>query len=533
MPVAIVGADGEVLHYNEAAAKIAGRPFEKGLKVEEMPSLFQITDMEGTPLPPEDRVTAIALRERRPGHRPMRMRGFDDVWRDVQLTAFPVEGQGGRMLGAVSIFWEGDGSLRHPVASPGQDCDPGQGAELMLARQLASCLVMPIWIVGMDGNVNFYNEPAEDILARRFEEAGPMPLNELAAMYHATDPEGNQLHTDDLPIAIALKQRRPSHRAMRIQGLGRHLAHGRDHGLSARRQEWPHVGGGGAVLGRRRVLRVTLWGTRGSLPSAGPENAKYGGNTACVEVRGADGSLLVLDAGTGIRRLGATVPRDERRIDILLSHLHMDHIQGLGFFQPLYWEEPEVHIWGPPSATMDLRTRLARYLSQPLFPVRLRDLPCQPNLHDTPLDSFEIGSLTISADIVCHPGPTVGYRITKGNVSLAYLPDHEPALGAPSLTSDGHWVSGYDLAFGVDILIHDAQYATDEYAEHLFWGHSTIQQTLDFATATRVKRLVTFHHDPGHTDTDLDRLLEDARNSNKLSFELVPGTEGATLQLVG
>jgi ribonuclease BN (tRNA processing enzyme) len=252
-----------------------------------------------------------------------------------------------------------------------------------------------------------------------------------------------------------------------------------------------------------------------------------------VEVRGSDGSLLVLDAGTGIRRLGATLPKDEKRIDILLSHLHMDHIVGLGFFQPLYWEGLEVHLWGPPSATMDLGARLARYLSPPLFPVRLRDLPCTLTLHDTPLELFEIGSFTIIAELVCHPGPTVGYRISEGSVSLAYLPDHEPALGAPTFAEDAHWVSGYDLAAGVDVLIHDAQYATDEYADHVGWGHSTMQQTLEFATAAGVKRLVTFHHDPAHTDADLDKLLEDARNSTKLAFELVPGTEGATLQLVG
>jgi phosphoribosyl 1,2-cyclic phosphodiesterase len=280
-------------------------------------------------------------------------------------------------------------------------------------------------------------------------------------------------------------------------------------------------------------VRVTLWGTRGSLPSAGPENARYGGNTACVEVRGADGSLLVLDAGTGIRRLGATLSKDEKRIDILLSHLHMDHIVGLGFFQPLYWDGLEVHLWGPPSATMDLGARLARYLSPPLFPVRLRDLPCNLTLHDTALEPFEIGDLTIIADLVCHPGPTVGYRITEGNVSLAYLPDHEPALGAPTFPEAAQWVSGYELAVGVDILIHDAQYATDEYPDHVGWGHSTIQQTLDFATATGVKRLVTFHHDPAHTDADLDHLLDEARKSKSLPFELVPGTEGATLQLAG
>jgi PAS domain-containing protein len=218
MPVSIVGVDGEVLHYNEAAAKIAGRPFEEGaMSLDDVASIFKMTDASGAPLEPDGMVTAMALRERRPGHRPLRMCGLDGVWREIELTAFPLEGQGQRLLGAVSIFWE-KGSGAPPVASVDAS-KRAQDVELVLTRQLASSLVMPIWIVGLDGNVNFYNEPAEDILARRFEEAGPMPLNELATMFQATDEEGNQLHTDDLPIAIALKQHRPSHRPMRIQGL--------------------------------------------------------------------------------------------------------------------------------------------------------------------------------------------------------------------------------------------------------------------------------------------------------------------------
>ncbi len=123
-------------------------------------------------------------------------------------------------------------------------------------------------------------------------------------------------------------------------------------------------------------MKVTLWGTRGSLAAPGPETIRYGGNTSCVEVRGDRDGLLVLDAGTGIQRLGATVRGSVGRIDLLLTHLHMDHIQGLGFFEPLYESAREIHIWGPPSPTLDLRTRLARYLSPPLFPIRLRDLPC-------------------------------------------------------------------------------------------------------------------------------------------------------------
>ncbi len=276
---------------------------------------------------------------------------------------------------------------------------------------------------------------------------------------------------------------------------------------------------------------MTLWGTRGSLASPGPENLRYGGNTACVEVRGHDGTLLVLDAGTGIRRLGGAVEPGLKRLDILLTHLHLDHIQGLGFFEPLYRPDLEVHIWGPPSTTLDLGTRLSRYFSTQLFPVRLGDLPSRPRLHDLPLERFEIGGLMITADLVCHPGPTVGYRIAENSTTVAYLPDHEPALGVADLPADRDWVSGLDLAAGAELLIHDAQYTDAEYLEHIGWGHSSMSHTLAFASAAGAKRLVTFHHDPAHSDATLDRLVKEACQSARWPFELLAGTEGTTLQL--
>ena len=279
-------------------------------------------------------------------------------------------------------------------------------------------------------------------------------------------------------------------------------------------------------------MKVTLWGTRGSLASPGAETMHYGGNTSCVEVRGDDGTLLILDAGTGIRRLGEELSRSLPRVDLLLTHLHMDHIQGLGFFDPLFWPDFEVHLWGPPSTTLDLRARLSRYLSPPLFPVSLRDLPCNLTLHDVvAAGGFSIGGFEILAQLVCHPGPTVGYRITADGATLCYLPDHEPALGAKDFPDEPRWLSGFDLAEGADRLIHDGPYTNEEYPSYVGWGHSSIEHMLAFARATGVRHLVPFHHDPSHSDEMLDRIYGEIRKQNELPFELSPAVEGQSFSL--
>lgn len=277
-------------------------------------------------------------------------------------------------------------------------------------------------------------------------------------------------------------------------------------------------------------MEIRFWGTRGSLATPGPETARYGGNTSCVEVRGEDGTVLVLDAGTGIRPLGARLPRELRRVDLLLSHLHMDHIQGMGFFAPLYNPGMEVHIWGPASSTLGLRERLSRYLSPPLFPVHLRDLPCQLVLHETPAET-SIGPFHVISKLVCHPGPTVGYRISAPEGVLTYLPDHEPALGTPGFPLGAEWTSGYELAVHADVLIHDAQYSRDEYRARIGWGHSSLEQTFAFARLAEVKQLVLFHHDPSHDDAALDRLVRESVAGQELTFPVSVAAEGVTLML--
>jgi phosphoribosyl 1,2-cyclic phosphodiesterase len=255
-----------------------------------------------------------------------------------------------------------------------------------------------------------------------------------------------------------------------------------------------------------------VWGCRGSLAAPGPETVRYGGNTSCLEVRPSDDSLIVVDAGTGARNLGIALGKNRPdRIDILLTHLHLDHIEGLGFFGPVWDEGCEVHIWGPPSPLRTLREDIAKYFSPPLFPVHLDDLPSHLVIHDVPDSEWEIGTTKIRAQPVNHPGPTVGYRLQDGDKVLTYISDHEPALGVDLQSVTPDWVSGYALAYGADVLLHDAQYTEEEYPGRVGWGHSSIAHTVSFALITKVKRLVMFHHDPLHSDAQLEAMLVRAK----------------------
>jgi phosphoribosyl 1,2-cyclic phosphodiesterase len=236
---------------------------------------------------------------------------------------------------------------------------------------------------------------------------------------------------------------------------------------------------------------------------------RYGGNTSCVQVTLSDGTDLVLDAGTGIRPLGLGLPPSDRPVHILLTHLHLDHIQGLLFFAPMFRPESEIVIYGPAAPTdgdVPLRERLARYISAPLTPIEIRELPCHMSFREADPTEWKIGPATIRAASVTHRGPTLGYRITEGDQSIVYIPDHEPGLGTPLDALEDEWISGLDLARGADLLLHDAQYTDAEYPHHLGWGHSSMTDALTFARRAGARRLAGFHHDPLHTDDELDAI---------------------------
>jgi phosphoribosyl 1,2-cyclic phosphodiesterase len=233
---------------------------------------------------------------------------------------------------------------------------------------------------------------------------------------------------------------------------------------------------------------------------------------------------VILDAGTGIRALGlAESPDEVCDVKLLLTHLHLDHIQGLLFFAPSFRPNNEITIWGPSAPEGSLEDRIARYISAPLSPVEVRELPSHVSFLESPTVEWQIGPATIQAASVTHRGPTLGYRITDGDTTLCYIPDHEPAIGGSLDHLEPEWISGFDLAHGADLLIHDCQYRDDEYPDHVGWGHSGMTDTLCFARRVEARSTLLFHHDPLHTDDELDEM----RATAEATWAEMGGREGA------
>jgi phosphoribosyl 1,2-cyclic phosphodiesterase len=255
-------------------------------------------------------------------------------------------------------------------------------------------------------------------------------------------------------------------------------------------------------------MEVKFWGVRGSIPTPGARTARYGGNTSCLAVRLSDGTTLILDAGSGIRQLGTEDP-PEGDVVIVLTHLHLDHVQGLLFFPPLFDPGRKVTVWGPPAFDGGLLERLARYMSAPLSPIEIRELPARVTF-ESATPRFEIGPARIEAALVNHRGPTLGYRLVDAGTTLCYIPDHEPALGQDLDRSNDEWISGLALARDADLLVHDCQYTDAEYPSYLGFGHCALGDALAFGHRSGARRVALFHHDPSHDDTHLDALADEA-----------------------
>jgi len=277
-------------------------------------------------------------------------------------------------------------------------------------------------------------------------------------------------------------------------------------------------------------MKVKVWGCRGSLPAPGPENATYGGNTSCIQVTHGE-TCIILDGGSGILRLGKYLSPDITEVHVLLSHLHLDHTMGLGFFTPLYNPKIAVHLYGPSTSNEPLVNRLRRYFSPPLFPVRLSELPRHPIIHELNNSQFKIGDVTVQSEYICHPGPTLGYRLTANKSVLAYLPDHELQMGSSNFPNDPEWTSGYEIAKFADLLFHDASYTAKEYVTKIGWGHSSFRDAIAFGKMCEVKKLALFHHEPVRSDEQLEQMLKDSTQNLNLNFEVEICAEGGTYNL--
>lgn len=261
---------------------------------------------------------------------------------------------------------------------------------------------------------------------------------------------------------------------------------------------------------------LTFWGTRGSIPTPGPETARYGGNTACISIAGADGRLVILDAGSGLRPLGHELMKQRNvslTADILLSHTHWDHIQGLPFFKPLSSRGTSVSIYGAAQEGVPLKEILGRQMDPMVFPVPLNALAAALTVVEISEGEFDIDDFRICAFRLRHPGTTLGYRLvpTAGGREVAYVTDNELGSGGSYEVSPDWRERMVEFVGGADTLIHDAMYPDQIIQARAGWGHSTPRQAVDLAVEARCRRLLLFHHEPEHSDDALDILLADTR----------------------
>lgn len=297
--------------------------------------------------------------------------------------------------------------------------------------------------------------------------------------------------------------------------------------------------------------RLKLWGVRGSIPVPGPSTVRYGGNTSCVEVR-ADGEIIVLDAGSGIRELGIALEREfgDRavKLTLLITHTHWDHIQGLPFFLPAYNQKNEIRVLGYEGARVGLATILAGQMETPFFPVSLKDLPSNIAIEELKEMEFAIGKVNIRSKFANHPGICAGYRLNTSGGSIAYFPDNEPyellklhlAGRDHTSTEDARGFARtertklVEFLHGCDVLILDTQYTDDEYDKHIGWGHGSLSRAVSIALEAEVRRLILFHHDPSHDDQKIDDMLERARLlvvESGAPLEVEAAREGAEIWL--
>jgi phosphoribosyl 1,2-cyclic phosphodiesterase len=288
-------------------------------------------------------------------------------------------------------------------------------------------------------------------------------------------------------------------------------------------------------------LSLRFWGTRGSIPSPGPSTVRYGGNTPCVELRTADGWLIILDAGTGIRELGRSLVERANgapvKGDIFLTHAHWDHIQGIPFFAPLFQKGNHFTIWGSESLQNSIGRVVRDQMSPTVFPVTFEELDARIDFKELSEERSAGHGYDVSAMPVRHPGGALGYRFTNGNAggrALVYVSDNELSAAARYEEPNGWRDRFVEFVRGAKVLIHDTMYRADEYSSFVGWGHSTYEDAVELALEANVEQLVLYHHRPERTDDEVDGCVASCRAmvaARGGTLEIVAAAEGMTLEV--
>lgn len=254
---------------------------------------------------------------------------------------------------------------------------------------------------------------------------------------------------------------------------------------------------------------VKIWGARGSIPVSGQEYIKYGGDTTCIEIRSKNGRVIIIDAGTGIRRLGKDLlAQGLYDYDLIFTHAHWDHIMGFPFFRPLYLDRTSLRIHGCPFTEKFVRTMLTKIMSPPNFPVTYGDLLAHIAYSDGCPEKFQIDSVTVMPIDISHPGGGKGYKFMEDGKSFIFITDHELGYTHPGGLAHQSYLQ---FCAGADLLVLDAEFTGEEYRRHRSWGHSSYLDTLNLAMEAGAKQLALFHINQDRTDRAMDKIVEHCR----------------------
>jgi phosphoribosyl 1,2-cyclic phosphodiesterase len=254
---------------------------------------------------------------------------------------------------------------------------------------------------------------------------------------------------------------------------------------------------------------VRFWGARGSIPVSGRDYLRYGGDTTCVEIRTQDDEIIVVDAGSGIRRLGTRLIAENRdRFALIFTHAHWDHLMGFPFFKPIYVAGTNIAVYGCPFVQTSIKQMIANIMLPPYFPVNFSDLKADINYHEACDSIFTHHAVQVATIPLSHPNQGIGYKFSENGKTFVFLTDNELGYPHPGGLPYEDYLA---FSYGAEILVHDAEYREEEYGMTRAWGHSVYKQALQLAIDARVKKFGLFHHNQERSDAAVDEIVADCR----------------------